>query len=131
MITVRKTLDDFPSHVVGENLSDDFRVTASLVKFADDSDVVICVLCVHRFLLHASGHTEPMPAQRQRAIAFARHREKRVRDRGDERDRADFAGSPHTFSTALYDVYFNRRRLVHMWDLELVEVRLDRTTVLE
>src|SRR5262249_52810908 len=46
-IAVRKTLDDFPSHVRRENLTDDFRITARLVKSADDGDVVICVLCVH------------------------------------------------------------------------------------
>src|SRR5262245_27530935 len=59
---VRKTLDGFPSHVRGENLTDDFRIAVRLVKAADDGDVVICALWVHRFLLHTSGYTEPMPA---------------------------------------------------------------------
>src|SRR5499426_1903534 len=78
-----------------------------------------------------SAYPEPVLAQRQRSVAFARRREERVRDRRDERDRADLAGSAHSFGTAVDDVYFYRRRLVHMWDLELVEVSLDRTPVLE
>src|SRR5262249_43733977 len=41
------------------------------------------------------------------------------------------AGSTHSFGTAVDDVYFYRRRLVHMWNLEFVEVRLDRAPVLE
>src|SRR5262245_26424362 len=72
-----------------------------------------------------------MPAQWQRSVAFARRREDRVRDRWDERDRADLAGSAHSFGTAVDDVYFYRRRLVHVRNLELVEVSLDRTPVLE
>src|SRR5262245_13808735 len=40
-IAVRKTLDDFPAHVRGENLTDDFRIAVRLVKSADDGDVVI------------------------------------------------------------------------------------------
>src|SRR5499427_7861920 len=78
-----------------------------------------------------SAYPEPMSAQRQRSVAFARRREERVRDRRNERDGADFAGSTHSFGTAVDDVYFYRRRLVHMWNLELVEVRLDRAPALE
>src|SRR5215831_530417 len=72
-----------------------------------------------------------MLAQRQRSVAFARRCEERVRDRRNECDRANLAGSTHSFGTAIDDVYFYRRRLVHMWNLELVEVRLDRAPVLE
>ena len=64
-----------------------------------------------------------MLAQRQRSVAFARRREERVRDRRNERDGADLAGSTHSFGAAVDDVRFYRRRLVHMWNLELVEVR--------
>src|SRR5262245_11185412 len=78
-----------------------------------------------------SVHREPMLAQRQRSVAFARRRKERVRDRRNERDGADLAGSTHSFGTAVDDVHFYRRRLVHMWNLEFVEVRLDRATVLE
>src|SRR5262245_6212864 len=78
-----------------------------------------------------SAYPEPMLAQRQRSVAFAGRREERVRDRRNERDGADLAGSTHSFGTAVDDVYFYRRRLVHMWNLELVEVRLDRAPVLE
>src|SRR5262245_2045271 len=78
-----------------------------------------------------SAYPEPMLAQRQRSVAFARRREERVRDRRNERDGADLAGSTHSFGTAVDDVYIYRRRLVHMWNLELVEVRLDRAPVLE
>src|SRR5262245_25858545 len=49
-IAVRKTLDDFPSHVRRENLTDDFRIAARLVKAADDCDVVTRVLCVHTMI---------------------------------------------------------------------------------
>src|SRR5215475_4044106 len=78
-----------------------------------------------------SAYPEPMLAQRQRTVALASRREDRIRDRRDERDRADLAGSTHSFSTAVDDVYFYRRRLVHMWNQELVEVRLDRAPALE
>src|SRR5215471_2505548 len=78
-----------------------------------------------------SAYPEPMFAQRQRSVAFARRHEERVRDRRNERDWADLAGSTHSFGTAVDDVYFYRRRLVHMWDQELVEVRLDRAPALE
>src|SRR5215831_16530225 len=78
-----------------------------------------------------SAYPEPMLAQRQRSVALARRREERVCDRRNERDGADFAGSTHSFGTAVDDVYFYRRSLVHMLNLELVEVRLDRATALE
>src|SRR5215813_13943058 len=78
-----------------------------------------------------SAYPEPMLAQRQRTVAFARRREERIRDRRNECDRANLAGSTHSFGTAVDDVYFYRRRLVHMWNLEFVEVRLDRAPVLE
>src|SRR5215510_11982465 len=72
-----------------------------------------------------------MPAQRERTVAFASSREDRVRDGRNERDGADLAGSAHSFGTAVDDVYFYRRRLVHMWDLEVVEIRLDRAPIPE
>src|SRR5215813_1885251 len=50
-IAVGKPLDDLPSHVRRENLTDDFRIAVRLVKSADDGDVVICVLCVHTISL--------------------------------------------------------------------------------
>src|SRR4030095_5417262 len=42
-IAVRKTLDDFPSHVRRENLTDDFRIAARLVESPDDGDVVVYI----------------------------------------------------------------------------------------
>src|SRR5262245_7594084 len=78
-----------------------------------------------------SAYPEPMLAQRQRSVAFARRREERVRDRWNKRDWTDLAGSTHSFGTAVDDVHFYRRRLVNMWNLELVEVRLDRAPALE
>src|SRR5215813_11368033 len=82
-------------------------------------------------LMKSSGETEAMPAQRQRPVAFPGGREQSIRDGRDQGDRADFAGPPHFFGTAVHDVHFDRRRLVDPWNLEVVEVRLDRASVLE
>src|SRR5262245_19002411 len=81
--------------------------------------------------MKSSGKTQAMPAQRQRPVAFPRGREQSVRDGRDEGDRADFAGSAHSFGIAVDDVHFDGRRLVDPWNLEVVKVRLDRPSVLE
>src|SRR5262245_5620736 len=82
-------------------------------------------------LMTSSGEAQAMPAQRQCPVAFPGGREQSVRDGRDEGDRADFAGAAHFFGTAIDDVYLDRRRLVDPWNLEVVKVRLDRTSVLK
>src|SRR5262245_40976206 len=79
----------------------------------------------------SSGEPEALPAQRQRPVPLPGGREQSVRDGRDEGDWADFAGAAHFFGTAVDDVHFDRRRLVDPWNLEIVEVRLDRAPVLE
>src|SRR5262245_51941116 len=82
-------------------------------------------------LIPSSSHCEPMSAERQRTVALARRRKERVSHGGNERDRADLAGSAQAFGVAVDDVNLYRRSLEHVRDLIPVEIPFDRAPVLE
>src|SRR5262249_22799985 len=72
-----------------------------------------------------------MPAQRQRAIAFAGSGEEGIGDCRDQRDWTYLSRSAENLRSAINKVQFDGRCLVHLRDHVIVEVGFDGAPVLE